>query len=144
MKKCFKTLVMLIMVVSVLCTTVSAMQYTNEYISAGGAYIHKWGDGDISVEYTVFGTGIMDTLGAHRVTVYRATGGSRDVTKDDLVATYWHENTPGMMTTDDYVYSNSIRLQVEPGQRYYAVLIFYASLDGGGDSMPYSTKIVDA
>ena len=144
MKRCLKILTLLIVVVSVLCTTVSAMQYTNEYISAGGAYIHKWAAGDISVEYTVYGTGIMDTLGAHRVTVYRATGGTPNVAKDDLVATYWHEYTPGMMTTDEFVYSNSIRLQVEPGQRYYAVLVFYASLDGGGDNMFYCTKIVDA
>ncbi len=144
MKKCFKTLLLLIVVLSVLCTSVSAALYTNEYISSVGAYIHKWADGDISVEYTVFGTDIMDTIGAHKITVYKATGGTPNVAKDELVANYWHEYTPGMMTTDDYVYSNSIRLQVEHGQRYYAVVVFYATLDGGGDNMFYCTKIVDA
>ena len=144
MKKCLKTFVLLIVVLSVLCTSVSAALYTNEYISSASAYIHKWGAGDISVEYTVFGTDIMDTIGAKMVLVYKALGAERNAGKDELVAKYWYEDYSSMMTTDDYVYNQSIRLKVEPGQRYYAVLVFYATLDGGGDIMPYSTKIVDA
>lgn len=144
MKKCFKTLLLLIVVLSVLCTSVSAALYTNEFISAASAYIHKWADGDISVEYTVYGTDIMDTLGAQKVTVYKAKGGTPNVAKDELVGNYWYEYTPGMMTTDEFVYNSSIRLNVEPGQRYYAVVVFYATLDGGGDNMLYCTKIVDA
>ena len=53
-----------------------------------------------------------------------------------------HETYPGMMTTDDYFYSNSIRLQVDPGYRYYAAIIYQAALEGGGDDMAYTTKAV--
>lgn len=144
MKRCVKYLVLVIMVVSILCTSVSAAVYTNAYISMGSAYIHRWGAGDISVEYTVTGTDMMDTIGAHRVTVYRMIGETPNSGKDELVATYWHANTPGMMTTDTFFYSNSIRLTVETGHLYYAVLVFYASLNGGGDNMFFSTTPVPA
>lgn len=144
MKKFVKIIAVVLIVVSVLCTSVSAMQYTNAYISSGSAYIHKWAAGDISVECTVVGTGIMDTIGAKMVLVYKALGAERDIGRDELVAKYWYEDYSSMMTTDDFVYHQSIRLKVEPGQRYYALVIFYATLDGGGDDMAYSTKIVDA
>ena len=144
MKKCVKYLALVIMVVSILCTSVSAAVNTNEYISMGSAYIHRWGSGDISVECTVAGTGIMDTLGVHKITVYKVIGETPDAGKDKVVASYWHENTLGMMTTDDFAYGYTIRLNVEAGQRYYAVVVFYASLDGGGDNMFFSTKTVVA
>lgn len=144
MKKSVKYLFLVIMVVSVLCTSVSAAVYTNEYISMVSAYVHRWGAGDISVEYTITGTDMMDTIGAHRVTVYRMIGETPDAGKDDLVATYWHANTPGMMTTNNFIYSNSMRLTVETGHFYYAVLVFYASLNGGGDNMFFCTRPVAA
>ena len=142
MKKCIKYLVLIIMVVSVLSVSVSAAENSNAYISSGGAYIYKWGAGDISVEYHVFGTDIMDTLGAHRITVYRMKGEYQDAGKDDIVATYWYEDYPDMMTTGEFLYGGSIRLNVETGHRYYAVLVFYASHNGGGDIMPFSTDPV--
>ena len=126
MKKFVKYLVLLFMVVSVLCTCVSAAEYSNAYIRSGGGYIHRWGPGDI--------------IGAHRVTVFKMTGDSPNTAHDDLVATYYYTTYPGMMITDDFFYAGSIRLQVEPGYQYYAVIIFYATLDGGGDDMAFSTK----
>ncbi len=144
MKKCVTYLVLLLLAASVLCTPVSAAENSNAYVRSVCAYIHRWGPGDISVEYYVTGTDIMDTIGAHKVTVYRLTGETQDVSKDELVANYWHEYTPGMMTTGSVAYSHSIRLQVEPGEKYYAVVIFYATLDGGGDDMAFSTKPVMA
>ena len=144
MKRCVKYLALVIMVVSILCTSVSAVVDSNAYISMGSAYIHRWGSGDISVEYTVIGTNIMDTIGAYRVTVYKMKGETPNSAKDELVATYWHEYTPGMMTTGSVSYSHSIRLKVETGHLYYAVVVFYASLDGGGDNMPFCTRPVAA
>ena len=144
MKSCVKYLVLVFMVVSVLCTSVSAAEYSNAYISMGGAYIHRWGAGDISVECTVSGTDIMDTIGVQKITVYKILGADINAAKDEVVASYWYANTPGMMTTDDFAYGYSVRLKAEPGQRYYAVVIFYATLNGGGDNMPFCTKAVAA
>lgn len=142
MKKCVKYIALLLAVVFVLCTCVSAQTYTNAYISSARAYIHKWADGDISVEYNVTGTDIMDTIGAHKVTVYRALGDERDVSVDEVVDSYWYTNFPDMMGEKTVSYHHSIRLKVEAGGRYYAVLTFYATLGGGGGNMPYSTSIV--
>lgn len=142
MKKCVKCLVLVIMVISVLSTSVYAAEFSNAYIRSAGAYIHKWAAGDISVEFHVVGTNTMDTIGAHRVTVYRMKGETPDSASDELVATYWYQNYPDMMTTDDFVYGHSIRLNVTHGYQYYAVLVFYASRDGGGANMPFSTDPV--
>ncbi len=84
----------------------------------------------------------MDTIGAHRVTVYKMLGDTPNSGKDEIVATYWYEDYPEMMTTDDFVFGDSIRLKVASGHQYYAVLVFYASLNGGGAIMPFSTKPV--
>lgn len=135
-------MVLVVMVVSVLSSSVLAMENTNKYISSCGAYINTWGDGDISVEFHVFGTDIMDTIGAHRVTVFRVKGETPNAAHDDIVATYWHETYPGLMITGEEFYSNSIRLQVDHGYRYYAVIIYYATLGDGGDDMAYTTKAV--
>lgn len=140
MKKSIKYLVLVVMVVSVLCTSVLAMEQTNLYIRSCGGYIHRWGPGDISVEFNVVGTDIMDTIGAHRVTVFKMLGETPNAGSDELVATYYYGTYPGLMITDDFFYSGSIRLQVETGYKYYAVIIFYATLDGGGDDMAFSTK----
>lgn len=142
MKKCVKYIALLLAVVSVLCTCVSAQTYTNAYISSARAYIHKWADGDISVEYTVTGTGVMDTIGAHKVTVYKMLGDKIDAGKDEVVKSYWYTNYPDMMGENDVAYHHSIRLNVEAGERYYAVLSFYATLGEGGGNMPYSTTAV--
>lgn len=144
MKKSLKYLVLVIMVVSILCTSVSALECSNAYISSVGGYIHRWGAGDISVEFHVVGTDIMDTIGAHSVTVFRMKGETPDAATDEIVATYWHETYSGMMITDSVASFNSIRLNVEAGQRYYAVIVFYATLDGGGDYMLFSTSSVAA
>ena len=86
MKKSLKYMVLVVMVVSVLSSSVLAMENTNKYISSCGAYINTWGDGDISVEFHVFGTDIMDTIGAHRVTVFRVKGETPNAAHDDIVA----------------------------------------------------------
>lgn len=142
MKKCVKYLVLAIMVVSVLSTPVLAVENSNAYISSAGAYIHKWAAGDISVEFHVIGTDIMDTIGAHRVTVYRMKGETPDSGRDEIVSTYWYEDYPDMMTTGTPAFGYSIRLNVTHGYQYYAVLVFYASRKGGGANMPFSTDPV--
>ncbi len=131
---------MAIMILSVLSTSVFAAEYTNEYISSGGGYIHRWGPGDISVEFNVVGTDIMDTIGAHMVNVFKMLGETPNAGSDELVATYYYTTYPGLMITDDFFYAGSIRLQVETGYQYYAVIMFYATLDGGWGNMLFSTN----
>ena len=142
MKKCLRTVVLLLIVTFAFSTCVSAAEDSNAYIRSGLAYIRTGDPGDICVEYNVTGTDIMDTIGAYRVSVYKALGKGQDVVRDQLVATYWHEDYPDMMTTKDVAYSHSIWLRADMGMKYYAVIIFYATLNGGGDDMAYCTSTV--
>lgn len=144
MRKAVKRALTLLLALVVLSTPVLAMTNTNKYISSVSAYLHKWSDGVISVEYHVVGTDIMDTIGAHRIVVYKLTGDKPNIVKDEIVMHYWYEYYPSMMGTNDLVHAGSFKLNVEPGERYYALLVFYATLDGGGDDMPYTTQIITA
>lgn len=142
MKKCLRTVVLLLIVTFAFGTCVSAAEDSNAYISSAIAGIVVGDPGDITVEYNVFGTGIMDTIGAYRVSVYKALGKGQDIVRDQLVATYWHEDYPDMMTTNTTSYYHAIQLRADIGMKYYAVIIFYATLNGGGDDMAYSTDVV--
>ncbi len=147
MKKIAIRIITIILVISIVCAYASATLDSNAYIRSAEAHIAKISDGEIAVKFTVIGTGIMDTIGAHKITVYRATGDAPDVGKDELIDSFYYDTytgNPPMMGSDSVMYNGSIPLTVESGERYYATLIFYASLDGGGDDMWYTTKIVEA
>lgn len=144
MKKQIKALAFFTLALSILCSTVYAAEYTNKYISSAEAYIHVAGNGKISVEYTVTGTYVMDEIGAHRVTVYRMLGDKPDAGRDDIVQDFYYTNYPDMMGKGGIMYYHAIDLTVTSGEKYYATFTFYASLDGGGDEMPFSTYVVTA
>lgn len=99
------------------------------------------GGGKIAVEFTVYGTYIMDEIGAHRITVYKMLGSEPNAGTDDMVKTFYYTSYPDMMSSGLGMYKGSVELTVESGD-YYAVLEFYASLDGGGDWMGYGTDVV--
>lgn len=144
MKKKVKSLIAIALAIFALCSSAAAMEYSNAYIRNAEAYIHVVGGGKITVEYTVTGTNIMDEIGAHRVTVYRMLKDKPDAGRDDIVKTFYYTEYPDMMGTNDIMYGNSIELTVTSGEKYYATFTFYASLDGGGDEMPFSTYVVTA
>lgn len=147
MKKKVKCFTAILLALAILSASAYAALDSNAYISSGEAHIARKGGGKIAVEFTVIGTDIMDTIGAHLVTVYRATGDAPDVGKDELIDSFYYKTytgNPPMMGSETGIYNSNIPLTVESGERYYATLVFYASLDGDGDDMWYTTKIVTA
>lgn len=110
----------------------------SKYITGYNAIISPAGDGDITVECSVIGTGRMKTIGIQSVKIYNVNGTN--------VATYSH-TTPGyeyLMGSDTGFKSASITHSGISGRSYYAVVTFYASDGSGSDSKSYTTVTITA
>ena len=110
----------------------------SKYISGYKAVITPDGDGDITVDCSVIGTGKMKALGMQSIKIYSGNGVH--------LATYSY-TTPGyeyLMGSDTGRQSASITYSGVSGRSYYAVVPFYASDGSGSDSKSYSTITITA
>ena len=117
-----------------LATTLRA----SKYISSYKAVISPAGDGDVTVECSVVGTGRMKTIGIQSVKIYNVNGTN--------VATYSYtmDGYEYLMGSDTGFKAASITHSGISGRSYYAVVTFYASDGNGGDSRSYTTVTVTA
>ncbi len=144
MKKYLKILLLLVMVVSVLCTSVSALTYSSEYIMSKMAYISQGDPGKLTVHFHVTGMDMMDTIGAKTITIFELGGSTPSPATDHIVKVFQSETTPGMTVSGTFSYSGTVSFSAEAGVSYYALILFYAAKDGGSDSMPYITSAYKA
>ena len=117
-----------------LATTLRA----SKYISSYNAVISPAGDGDITVECSVVGTGRMKTIGIQSIKIYNVNGTN--------IATYSY-TTPAyeyLMGSDTGRKSASVSYSGISGRSYYAVIVFYASDGNGSDSRSYTTATIMA
>ena len=130
----------LIIIIAVISTTAfaaapgdSADPQANSYIWKTTVGIVPLGSGKIEVDFSVTGTAKpMPDIGATHVDIYNATG--------KCVKTYVY-TAPGyeyMIGHNKFSHTASVTYQGVSGQRYYAIVSFYAGemgVAGGGDSL---------
>lgn len=110
----------------------------SKYISSYNAVISPAGDGNITVECSVVGTGQMKTLGIQSIKIYSGNG---------VKLTTYSYTTPGyeyLMGSDTGFKAASITYSGVSGRSYYAIITFYASDGSGSDSKSYSTITITA
>ena len=144
MKKYLKILLLLVMVVSVLCTSVSALTYSSEYIMAVRAYVSQGDSGELTVHFQIIGMDTMDTIGAKTITVFELGGSTPSPATDHIVKVFQSATTPEMTVSGTFTYSGTVSFSAEAGVSYYALVLFYAAKDGGSDSKPYITTACKA
>lgn len=118
--------------------TLAATLRASKYISSYNAVISPAGDGDITVECSIVGTGRMKTIGIQSIKIYSGNG--------IQLATYSY-TTPGyeyLMGSNTGRKSASITYSGVSGRSYYAVITFYASDGSGSDSKSYTTVTITA
>ena len=104
----------------------------NSYIAKTTVGIAALGNGKIEIDFSVTATGRKTDVGATRVAIYKEGG--------TCVASYWYTD-PGygyMMGHNTPKHTASVFYQGVTGQRYYAIVSFYAgdlNGAGGGDSL---------
>jgi hypothetical protein len=120
--------------------TTDPRQRASAYISAYYADTYARADGDISMSFTIVGSGRMESLGASSISLYEVNNGR--ITR---VARYSQSTNPEFVATNlpthsaQVVYSNAVS-----GRQYYAVVELFASKGGGSDSRTYTTALVTA
>ena len=139
MKKTIKSFSICLIIISMISTTAFAAApvepdspQKNSYILKTTVGIAALGDGEIEIDFAVTAMGKMTDVGGMKVTVYTDKG--------QTVATYRYTD-PGyeyMMGHDRFTQTASVFYQGVSGQRYYAIVTFYAgdlNGAGGGDSL---------
>lgn len=144
MKKYLKILLLLVMVVSVLCTSVSALTYSSEYIMSVSAYVSQVDPGELTVHFHINGMHTMDTIGAKTITVFELGGSTPSPATDHIVKVFQYETTLEMTGSETSFYFNSVSFSAEAGVSYYALVLFYAASGDGSDTFPYITTACKA
>lgn len=146
MKKFLKSFSICLIIITMISTTAFAAApndpvdpQSNSYIWTTTVGIVPLGSGKIEIDFSVTATGKMTDLGATRVTVYKENG--------TIVATYIYTD-PGygyMIGHNKSTHTASVTYQGSTGQRYYAIVTFYAgNLNGSGGGASLGSAIITA
>lgn len=138
MKNKVKRLIATAMVLVMMISTVAfaADIRASAYIASKGGGIAATGNGNMRISFDVVATGMMDELGASVIHIY--------TDDEDLAATirYTDPGCSDMMTTNDYSWDGNVTWEGVSGERYYAVITFYAKNSSGYDYRSYITSEV--
>lgn len=138
-KRILKVICMMVVVAILLSLTAFAVEpRTSQYIYTSYASAFKEESGNVKIEFTLSTLGTMTKIGASKIEVYKSD--------DTLVETfkYTTKGYEDMMGSNTSRYSSSINYSGVPGQKYYAVVTFYASNSSGSDTVTYTTATVTA
>lgn len=140
-----KRILKLISVILVIVFLVGAPVYAlaaearaSAWFSGYGASVVASGSGKINIEFTVVGTGTMTKLGVSTIDIYKSNG--------TFVKTisYTASGNGYMMGYNTAFHSGSVPYSGVSGQKYYAVVTFYAKNSSGSDYRNYTTSITTA
>ena len=129
MKKTTRTLLLMVLIISIMSTSV-VMAYavtprSNAYISSFNNEVSAIGDGKIKIEFETRGTGTMDKIGASTIKVYDQNG---------WVYSFFMSNpayTSQLIGTKSTHYYGSVIYQGVEGNTYHATVTHYAAKGSG-------------
>ena len=138
---CF--IVVILLVAFVIPTTTSAtvndtvQPYASSYLDSYSAYVYLAGSGHVQVWFDIYGTGMMDDIGALSIEIHESTDG----TNWNWVYTFNHDTTSGMLWHNDYYHSGHVTYNGVSGRYYKAYVCVWAGKDGSGDSRYFWTSV---
>ena len=135
-KRILRSISVILMIVFLVSAPVHAMAAearASAWLSGYGASIVAAGNGKIKIEFSVVGTGTMTKLGASTIDIYKSNG--------TFVKTisYTASGNGYMMGYNTAYHSGSVPYSGVAGQKYYAVVTFYARDSSGSDTRSYTT-----
>jgi len=125
---------MLMLCFSLFATAASAEEgspYIGHYMASMGAS----NNGVVSITFQITGTGMMDQIGATRITIYE---------NNVAVQTLVHTSTPGMMVNNHFIHANSYTYNGVIGRTYWARVTFQAGKGGDCDNRSLNSNSVVA
>lgn len=129
MKKAARTLLVMILIISIMSTSL-VMAYavtprSNAYVASFDNEVTAIGDGKIKIEFETRGTGTMDKIGASTIKVYD---------QDGWVYSFFMSNsayTSQMIGTKSTHFYGSVIYQGVEGNTYHATVTHYAAKGSG-------------
>ena len=121
-----------------LATDEGIQPLASDYFFSTSTYIQDIGNGNLSIQFAVNGTGIMDQIGVSSITLRRSSNGNTWST----IKTFKSEDYPQMLGRNRSKYSGYVPYSVTEGWYYQASVTFYASDNYGSDSVTISTSPV--
>lgn len=126
MRHSLKKLICWLLIISIIGSTVAyAAIESNAYIAAFSGAVSVAYDGTVTVNFSTWGTGRMDKIGATVISIYE---------NGSFKKTYYAANplyTATMMGTNDYDFYGYVTYAGTKGNLYQAYITFYAEKDGG-------------
>lgn len=110
----------------------------SDYLYAYTAYIADKGNGDLSVQFSVNGSGIMNQIGVSSIKLQWSTNNINWNT----IKTFDSEDYPQMLGSNRSRYASSVSYDGTEGWYYRASVTFYASDNYGSDSITMWTSSV--
>lgn len=131
-------LILVITLVASLCAMPTyAESYSSAYILMTSASVSPGSSaGKISINYSITGMGLMDTIGALYIEVYRSSG--------SLFCTIYGSTTNGLLINNACVHAGSYVVTCVPGASYYCEVTLIAAKNGGGDTRTLQTGTIVA
>lgn len=135
-KRLLRSISVILVIVFLISAPVQALAAearASAWFTGYGASIVAAGNGKIKIEFTVVGTGTMTKLGASTIDIYKSNGA--------FVKTisYTTSGNGYMMGYNTAYHSGSVPYSGVAGQKYYAVVTFYARDSSGSDYRSYTT-----
>lgn len=142
MKKIARTLILIVLIISIMSTSV-VMAYavtprSNAYVSSFTNEITAIGDGKVKIKFETLGMGTMDKIGASTIKVYD---------QDGWVYSFFMSNsayTSQMIGTKTTHFYGSVTYQGVEGNTYYATVTHYAAKGSGSGTEDLNTNAVVA
>jgi len=117
--------------------TAFAETTSSAYILMTGASVTPGSStGKISVNYTITGMGMMDTIGVLWIDVFNSSG--------TLYTTIYGYTTNGLIKNNAFVHAGSYEVSCVAGNSYYCEVTLIASKNGGGDTRTLQTQTIVA
>ena len=135
-KRILRSISVILVIVFLVSAPVHAMAAearASAWFTGYGASIVASGNGKINIEFRGVGTGTMTKLGASTIDIYKSNG--------TFVKTisYTASGNGYMMGYNTAFHSGSVPYSGVAGQKYYAVVNFYAKNSSGSDTRSYTT-----
>jgi len=118
-------------------SVVASAERSSHYLESYHSTIVAEGNKKILIDFLVFGTGKMTSIGVTQIEVQKKSG-STWVTDQTLKSSSY----PNFLASNKILHASQVRINGVVGTEYRAIVTFYAANSNGSDSKNYTSSTV--
>lgn len=109
-------------------TATASVLRASEQITSYNTDVFATGSGELAIQASITGTGIMNSIGIKEIKIYKQSG------KNWVLHDTLSKNNPNMYETNTFKYANTISYSGTAGTYYKVVVTVFAENANGSDS----------